>query len=725
MRRALPVAILVIVLLAGTVGIRVGGVWVARHGLDRLSKQTGIAFSAGHIKSRLGRIRLQHVTVGDRGSMREVLVDYDLAQLLLFRLTVAISVQGADLQFRPEDRMAKSRGAGHGAPKRLRLTQVTLTDAHVRYTDLAIGLVAHAILNTTWRPRAALQATFTDAALTLEAGPKTSAERLDVSFAPGAKLPRVELHSASAAIGAGLELSDIVGWIGPRPDGALELALSGSYGGAGERLWDASGWIRPDTKTAEVRLRAERFHLDKIAPILAELPLANLENAEVGGDLTIRRGESNGGIQFEGAVSASGITFSGASIASTPVANFAVESTLRGSFNPVERAFSLEEATVRVGSLTALLEAQGEHLGQGAVVSAKLRVPPVGCQMALNAIPQALIPKLVGFRLGGTFEANLEAQVDWAAIEQLRVDDRWKRDRKLLQSAVTLKGKVGLAGCQVLSAPIELDARRLAASFAQTAEVSPGHFSSFVIGPENAEFVPLETISPYVVGSILTTEDSRFFNHHGFIGPEMRTALARDLVERRFAYGASSITMQMVKNVLLSHEKTLARKFQEMFLTWYVESALPKERILEIYLNAIEFGPGIFGIGRAARHYFGKNASDLTPLEAAFFSSILPSPKRRYEHYCHGQLSPRWTKYLPRILKRMVERGRLTEAEYSEALVAELTFDRTEAKPEKECLEIVRRWVGATEEEPLDELELPFFEPTDDEAYPEDLPVVR
>jgi membrane peptidoglycan carboxypeptidase len=158
--------------------------------------------------------------------------------------------------------------------------------------------------------------------------------------------------------------------------------------------------------------------------------------------------------------------------------------------------------------------------------------------------------------------------------------------------------------------------------------------------------------------------------------------------------------MQMVKNLLLSKEKTLSRKLQELFLVWYLEQILPKERILELYLNAIEFGPRLYGIGPAARHYFGKPASEITPLEAAFFSSILPSPKRRYVHYCHGSLSPAWEKYLRRILTRMYERDRLTEEEYAGAMASTLTFDRAEmTMTEKQCLEWVRRITAKPEVE--------------------------
>ena len=149
--------------------------------------------------------------------------------------------------------------------------------------------------------------------------------------------------------------------------------------------------------------------------------------------------------------------------------------------------------------------------------------------------------------------------------------------------------------------------------------------------------------------------------------------------------------MQMVKNVLLTKDKTLSRKLQELFLVWYLEQELPKERILELYFNAIEFGPRIYGIGAATRHYFGKRPADLTPLEAAFFSSILPSPKRRYVQYCHGSLSPQWDRYVRRILAKVHERGRITDDEFAAYSAQPFVFDRSEASfTEKQCLDWVK-----------------------------------
>jgi membrane peptidoglycan carboxypeptidase len=150
--------------------------------------------------------------------------------------------------------------------------------------------------------------------------------------------------------------------------------------------------------------------------------------------------------------------------------------------------------------------------------------------------------------------------------------------------------------------------------------------------------------------------------------------------------------MQLVKNALLYREKNAARKFQELFLTWYIETLLEKDRILEIYVNIIEYGPGLYGIGPASRHYFGKHPRDLTPVEAAFFSSILPNPKERYAQYCKGTLRG-WTEdKIQRILALMRKRDRLTEDEYVMATITPLSFVKEDGEEtEEECMDRRRK----------------------------------
>jgi membrane peptidoglycan carboxypeptidase len=264
----------------------------------------------------------------------------------------------------------------------------------------------------------------------------------------------------------------------------------------------------------------------------------------------------------------------------------------------------------------------------------------------------------------------------------------------LTKNSVNLDFDMAHEGCRVVHAPRFYSASRLKGTFYH--EAADGEMVTPIrVGPQNPDFVPLDEISRHLINSILTTEDSRFYRHRGFIHREFRTALARNLIARKFKYGASSISMQLVKNVLLNREKTLSRKLQELIFTAYVERHLTKDRILEIYLNVIEFGPGIYGIGPASLHYFGKPASLIEPQEAAFLSTLLPNPKKRYINYCRGKLSPWWRRWVDRILHVMHRRDRLTKTELDVALAAPVVFSRLEFVSEADCKRRIGRYLSA------------------------------
>lgn len=108
----------------------------------------------------------------------------------------------------------------------------------------------------------------------------------------------------------------------------------------------------------------------------------------------------------------------------------------------------------------------------------------------------------------------------------------------------------------------------------------------------------------------------------------MRYAAQENLGAKKLKFGASTISQQLVKNLYLKPSKSFFRKAAEAILTWRLERTLPKRRILEIYLNVIEWGDGIFGIGQAARHYYGKSAADLNAEESARLAVVLPNPRR-------------------------------------------------------------------------------------------------
>ncbi len=141
-------------------------------------------------------------------------------------------------------------------------------------------------------------------------------------------------------------------------------------------------------------------------------------------------------------------------------------------------------------------------------------------------------------------------------------------------------------------------------------------------------WVPYSRISPYVKKAILIGEDDKFWRNDGFDVDAIKAAMLRDIKAGRFKFGASTITQQLARNLWLSPAKNPLRKIKEAILAWRLNRDLPKRRILELYLNEVEWGDGIFGIGAASHHYYGKPAGALTPMEAARLAAVLPNPIR-------------------------------------------------------------------------------------------------
>jgi membrane peptidoglycan carboxypeptidase len=244
---------------------------------------------------------------------------------------------------------------------------------------------------------------------------------------------------------------------------------------------------------------------------------------------------------------------------------------------------------------------------------------------------------------------------------------------------------------------VHASADRLNGSFTHRVTMRDGRERTVSLNGASGSFTPLESIAPYMVQAVLTTEDGGFWRHKGFLPSQFKTAMQRNLAAGKVRLGASTITMQMVKNVLLSHERTLSRKLQELFLTWYLETALSKQRIMELYLNVIEFGPGIYGVTRAARHYFGKHPSELSPPEAAYLALMLPSPVRRHASWCHGAPTESMQIKLQRILGIMHDRNRLSEEDYLLWKDMPLQFDSAERNDVGSCLAEIDRLLSAQE----------------------------
>ncbi|MCB9713983.1 MAG: transglycosylase domain-containing protein [Myxococcales bacterium] len=454
----------------------------------------------------------------------------------------------------------------------------------------------------------------------------------------------------------------------------VSVSLEGGFsdrddGRAEARLWSVAGWVQRDLGEGEIEVSMDAFELGKVPDVLSRLPLVESESATVGGRVALVFGR--GMARAEGQVRVDGLNVAHRMLARETVRDVGFDLDFAMELEPSKPRVVVRHAELRRRGVR--LRVSGELLHPSERSDRRYRlhaeVPATPCDEVLRAIPTALIPSLQGFVLGGSFELGVDVDVDFADLDALRLD-----------------GSVGIDGCRVEERPPRAAAERLAGGFTHRVTMRDGRVRAVHLYPGSTTFTPLPEISPHMVQAVLTTEDGGFWRHKGFLPSQFRTALLRNLEAGKIRLGASTITMQMVKNVLLSHERTLARKLQEMILTWYVETALSKQRIMEIYLNIVELGPGIYGVTRAAQHYFGKHPAELTPPEAAYLALMLPSPVRRHVHYCQGAPTEAFMVKVRRILKIMNERGRLSDLDYEIWKEAPIELDLRERGDSGDCL---------------------------------------
>jgi len=227
-------------------------------------------------------------------------------------------------------------------------------------------------------------------------------------------------------------------------------------------------------------------------------------------------------------------------------------------------------------------------------------------------MPRGMFGSLHGLRAEGKLRYSLRFAMDAARPESALFYSRMETDR----FRITHFG--------------EADPRMLNSPFTYTFYERGKAVRSIRVGSENPSFTPVHALPNALKQAVLAAEDPNFYGHNGFEPEAIRSAIAANYLAGRFRRGGSTLSMQLVKNVFLSRRKTLARKIEEVLLVWMMEQQqlVPKERLFEVYLNVIEWGPGVLGIGEAAHWYFGKPASQVSEEEAVWLASIIPSPKR-------------------------------------------------------------------------------------------------
>lgn len=329
-------------------------------------------------------------------------------------------------------------------------------------------------------------------------------------------------------------------------------------------------------------------------------------------------------------------------LASQPLRHLSGVAWGAGLIDLQDRRVLIEELSLESEGAVVALTGELAWQEDGYLIDVVAELPSTSCDTAVGAIPAAMLGDYSGFGLSGDMQGILELHID-----STRVDDA------ILDVEIDER-------CTFHEVPENAELERFDGPFRHLVRGHDGDIVyEFETGPGAPTWTPIEYVSPFFLQAVLAHEDAGFFRHSGFATYAMEASLRRNLEEGKFVRGASTVSMQLAKNLFLSRDKTLSRKAQEVLLTWWLEKHLSKAEILELYVNVVELGPEIFGIGQAAQHYFGRHPIDLTPAESVFLATSLPAPVPRYEQYEEGTLQPAIAQEIRFLLRHMERKERL------------------------------------------------------------------
>lgn len=205
-------------------------------------------------------------------------------------------------------------------------------------------------------------------------------------------------------------------------------------------------------------------------------------------------------------------------------------------------------------------------------------------------------------------------------------------------------------------------------------ELDKGHVQYRVTDEPPDSWVDIADLSATTVQSLLISEDPHFWGHNGIKYDKLLEAIFEAVFQGKKIRGHSSITQQFAKNYFLTPDRTLSRKIKEAVITWELENELTKLRLVELYINIVQFADGTYGLSDGACYYFDKPAADLTPIEAIYLCSLLPNPMVFSEGYRDGATTHRDKAAIDRVLKRLYKQKIISCEVYEEQLITPLVF---------------------------------------------------
>lgn len=299
------------------------------------------------------------------------------------------------------------------------------------------------------------------------------------------------------------------------------------------------------------------------------------------------------------------------------------------------------------------------------VILFHMNIDKTKCDNISKSIPREMIKTVEpGLKMEGYVSMNIKLEIP--------VKNKEKTSVKL---------KIG-NDCKVLSLPKDINVEKLRKPFKMIVYDEKKNSIEMTVGPGTKNWTPLMLMSKYVPISFKTTEDPGFMKHDGFHVEAIENSIKLNIIDGKFTRGASTITMQLAKNLWLNRKKLFSRKIEEAILTIYLEQELSKERILELYLNIIEFGPNIYGIGNASKHYFNTHPVNLSLSQSLFLASLLPNPLKNGYQY-KKEINQWKVSWLHRVMKAMRDRKVISDDEYDEAIREKLVYGVSSSESEE------------------------------------------
>jgi hypothetical protein len=468
---------------------------------------------------------------------------------------------------------------------------------------------------------------------------------------PHVKFGRVLAVAGRGSVVAGdrtISLRDVaIGRLAP--GGSLEIRAALDDGGIPRVL---SAELASDLS---LTLRGDRVPLRTFAAI-APHAIA-LDDARATGSLTVKRTAL--GIQLAVDGRLDGARLDHRTIGAQPIT---VGGAIRGNLTVSPDAYSLDHVALDIGA--AHWTASGWwRRGQPASGQLDVALAQAPCNDLLASLPAEIRGPLDGMMMTGTFGGRAHVGVDLAAPVGDGVELASDLDNR----------------CVVTTESPAADPTVIAGQGVQVfADGSHAHVGKGIPG-----WVELHHIPHHVARAFVSAEDARFFDHHGFDPAQIAKSFEIDLRDRRLARGGSTISQQVVKNVYLTQRRSLDRKIQEAILTWRLEARLDKRTILERYLNIIELGPHVFGIGAAAKYWFGVTPRDLNLRQAAFLAALTSEPRTMSRRVRHASgLDPDSATRTDVILRAMYRDGVIDKDGLELARATPLAFASTALRGE-------------------------------------------